>query len=583
MVLALFAGTLVASAPAQAAGWSVAQVTMWTQNGTLAFSQAAGDLFYSSYVAGAKGVGWSRSSGGLWQMVVQGPHGAPVTQGVYDYTTGDLGNDSEHPLLWVSTPATTCGTTDRRFVVNQVELNPDTSYKKLDLYFEANCSQYGLTYVRVLIDVPVPAISSSPAPSVPVVASSAADPAVLTVFAEAAAGVSQITAHLISPTTGLEAASTSAFTRQSGTANLGVWVTSTPLLLGTPGFYRVDTDIQDANGAIVTQIGVGYLVFRSRSRVDGLALNPDYVDAARRTTRMTGTLKEIVAGTGQLRPIAGAGVAAMTAARAVVGTAVTAQDGTFSITVSVTQTGAVFAVYYGNSAIAGVESNPLTVTLNPATSKLLTNADVFWGPTATITGLATYQSGGQWLVLANTQIEIRDYTEAGYWNNTTTTTTDAQGQFSFGHTWSGPWVWLVTKPTDPFVSSTTLVLRNWNYVPGVAFDYLAGFWLDNGWARLFGELIVPATSATRLPVSIQRQTDTGWETFLVAEATPFSGTWFFQMDVYPPCGNTYWRATYGGGSPGGLVVSEVLHAFRGCPAPRRVGGPTDPVPSRRGL
>jgi hypothetical protein len=348
MVVALFAGTLVASTPAQAASlWSVAQTTMWTTSGTQTYSQAAGDMFYSSSIAGTHGIAWSRATGGLWHVVVLGPHGAPVTAGVYDHVTSQLAADSDRPTLWVSSPMTQCGTDNRRFVVNQVEFNLDGTFKKLDLYFEANCNLYGMTYGRVLMDVPVPAISVSPAPSVPVAASSAADPSVLTVFAEAASGVSQITAHLISPTTGLEVASTSAFTRQSGTTNLGIWVSAAPFVLDSPGFYRVDTDITDTFGTTVTQIGVGYLAFRSQSTIDGLALFPNSVNVAQRTSLMTGRLREIVAGTGALRPIAGASVSAVTAGRVVIGTGTTAPDGTFSITVSPTQTDGVFAAYLG--------------------------------------------------------------------------------------------------------------------------------------------------------------------------------------------------------------------------------------------
>jgi hypothetical protein len=165
---------------------------------------------------------------------------------------------------------------------------PKAQALTLDLYFEHGCGTTPTIFGRVLIDVPVPAISPSPAPSALFAASLPDDPGVLRVYGEATAGVSRITAHLFSPVTGLEVASTSAFTCQSGSDTLGAWVSSAPLDLGQPGFSRVDTETEDRNGAHVAQTGIGYMVYRSRSAFQNLALNPQFVDVTRRTTQLTG-------------------------------------------------------------------------------------------------------------------------------------------------------------------------------------------------------------------------------------------------------------------------------------------------------
>jgi hypothetical protein len=145
----------------------------------------------------------------------------------------------------------------------------------------------------------------------------------------------------------------------------------------------------------------------------------------------------------------------------------------------------------------------------------------------TLAGVATSQSGDRWLPLANQQIEIRDYGADGFWHATTTTTTDAQGQFSISHTWPGGGsVVLVSKPSDPFVTSTAVYLTSVVYQPGVTFQDFAGFW-ETDTAQLLGTVSVPGTPAM-LPIWIQRQRPDGWQTVGTVSATPTSvlGTWF---------------------------------------------------------
>lgn len=576
-IVVMVAGFVTTAAPAQAAFTSAYANLMIVgngQDGTRTYSLAAGDVFTSPGAIHGASITWQRPSElGSWTLDFSAAMAGAPLQGTYEGSLGGYKADSLHPRLQL-TASPVCEWGTGRFVVNQIELTPEKAISKLDLYFEYKCS--ATVYGRIVIDLPAPQTSAAGNPAVLLGASDATDPALVRVFADAPAGVAAITARVFSRQTGLQVGSTNKFVRQFGTDSRGAWISTQRLTLGPPGFYRIDTDIVDRNNTQVTQSAVGYLAYAIHTSISNPVASPNFVNATRRTTSVSGVLTSRQPGSDVTAPVAGAVVTAIRQSLGqAIGSEVTAADGSFSILVTVDRTDQIYLIYDGDrdNLVVGTESSSVEIRLDKSPARI-NGPTAVWATNTAVTGTATYHSTGSgYLPLANTQVELQTCNVSGSCDRHAFAWTDAQGRYSVTYTGSvasGGSLKVVALPTDPFIARPEWPISLAVYVEGVTIPWFVPAFLSESVVQLIGEVTIPGTPATKLPIAIQRRPNSGsgWVTVAVAEAVQHDdGWWYFETVLTIPCGRSMWRATYG---PSDNVVSKNdLQGHQGCLVPVR--------------
>jgi hypothetical protein len=355
IVSALLAATasLVASAPAQAAPFTSAQVNIYA-HGTYVgqspqtYSQNDGTAFTASIrpADSAVVVNWQQSgSTSQSSLTLVGPGGVPITTGTYANASSGYQHEAWRPELDLRLLDSRCGATARsNFTVHKLETGPGNTVTALDVSFEHRCphedSVWGATYGRLMLNVPAPqVIPWRTKPMVLLADSLPSDPAKIRVFPESASGgpgVSSITARVYSVATGLLTGSTSNFVYQSPSSSNafgGYYVSTDRMPLTALGQYRIDTEVTDGYGTS-SQPNNGYLTIGRQSFMDGVALDRPAVDYDHTSATVSGVLKEKHQGTGAITPISGATVRLKATGNRQLATAVTAANGSFSLPVS---------------------------------------------------------------------------------------------------------------------------------------------------------------------------------------------------------------------------------------------------------
>jgi hypothetical protein len=264
------------------------------------------------------------------------------------------------------------------------------------------------------------------------------DLGVLQVSVTSAQEVTHLKAHVLSPDTGEEVASTEDFVLDSGTAEDGVWKTKDTFKLDHLGTYPVTIDVTAADGTQVTADRVGGLSYDAQTVFEPLTSDPPAVGYAHRDVTVHGRLMIRSPGTRELSPFAGATVwVAYTAYDRIDnptdnggGEAHTDADGRFSY--ARTLTGKTdFDAYYSyenefpyyiggisDDLIVGVQQAPVHVTA------AATPDTVDAGGQITVSGRATWKSPTGWQPLAGAVFFLDGAP------GTPEVTTDADGRYS---------------------------------------------------------------------------------------------------------------------------------------------------------
>lgn len=600
-VLALVASGLVASAPARAADFTTARVTLVTMDATerraLIYSQEAGDQFAILAGDGDRGVSWSRGDGSEpWSISVQAPANGMLTPGSYYNASGGAGHQPEFPELRLTRNSISCNETGF-FIVSKVELNPDASFKTLDMTFQQTCEgTYDVVYGRIQLNVPLQTAVDPAGPTVLFTTRpdnrSWPESGIVWAFTTGTAHIRSLQTRIISTITGLQVASESFNQTNQNTKELMSWYTWVEHEVREPGLYRIDTEITLTDGTKITQIDTGYLTFDIQTKMSDFSGGALTYDSPT-TANATGTLEQIHPYTHVRTPLAGATVKLFAYSNSgqlsFVASGLTSASGTFNIPVESATPLSLIALYEGDAGGNLRRSNPGSGGTYIAKSPVnfTVNPMQFAQRTTTLSGKATFLTQGRWEPLANTPIEVWD----GYGGEqqlAETVTTDDQGNYSVTHTahfWPSGLVQLVVKPSSVFIDAPTVTIYMAPYHPGVVINAFVGYWVGGGVAEFAARVTIPGTPPPNLAFALQLQTPQGgWRTvsFGLPTRVPEWGAdaWLVTIQAEVPCGNSAWRLAYGLEYPSGAVISQTISAARTCAAPRRPVGTREPAPRR---
>jgi len=366
--------------------------------------------------------------------------------------------------------------------------------------------------------------------------------------------VTTITAHIVVWATEQEVALVDEFTLRSGTLKDGIWA-SDPILLDELGGYRVDVEVTDAAGHHVSRIAAGELNYGVVTSFVDVRLSPKTVTYTDREVTFSGRLVGVWPGTGAVGPIAGETVYVIPFPSPVIADAVTAADGSFSATVTISGVGDVRAEYGGDIFGRYLRANSEAVpgAINPADTHLsvsLSSSRVNYNEPCTVSGQLTWKSPSGWQPMPNALVAVFMCDPGEFCFDQQFVTSDANGRYEA--TFSAFQTGLVRAgfaPEDPFLAwtskSTSIVVIQ----PTEMIDFTA-VRDENGDVSVLGHLEFGGSSTPgTMPVKIQFSgSGSGpWRTVTVFDAAQWwDGTGFAFFATLDNFRSGYWRAVYEG-------------------------------------
>jgi len=480
----------------------------------------------------------------FWTLNLEAPQGEALAPGTYSGATRAAGTfwAPYRPGLDLGGDGRGCNTLTGNFTINHIAFDAGLNLTALDVDFTQHCEGLpSYTQGRVVVNMPVSAPPAAGTAGVTSARSVDQQRGKLRMAAKAPAGVTSLTAHLLSPITGAEVASTSAFTLESGTANDGTWVTDAPFSLPALGMYRVDTELVDGNGTHTTQTNVGYLAYERLSGLVSMAVNPPSPTSVQPTVTISGKLQATEPASSVVSAIGGATIRLFTDQTPRWGdeqfVSVTTQpDGTFSIPMTFSHSGYLLVEHLGDRA---THTAGTTKTLDIGASSTITvNVDhalINPGDPLTISGVVTKNAGGGWEPDPGAQVKIENCpADLGYCGGELSTVTDASGHYSLTTEWySTGKIQVSAVSADPFVlnpiAQTPIRVRT-----PAKIDSFSGVWLTGKTARFTGQISFdheqpPSPVPVRLEYRWWRSSS--WTTIATVNATWNGTAWTFSADV----------------------------------------------------
>ncbi|MFD5516713.1 hypothetical protein [Streptomyces sp. NPDC127066] len=439
---------------------------------------------------------------------------------------------------------------------------------------------------------PVPAAHAAVAPRLFGVGSGDSTASgLVTLSAQSDSAITSITAHLYAPGSAAgapEIAEVGDFTLKSGTAQSGVWNTSTPLRMSDLGTYRVVVDLTDADGdTSSTEDRSGYDYWLQANLTD-YQVTPDHPDYEHQDVTVTGGFTVTDPRTGETTPAANTrvdlGISSVPDA-----TTRTGADGRFTYTYRVTDPSSDTVnawlrpdePWYQPWTNQGVEvravQSDTRVTLDAA------ELDVKAGQAATVSGTAEVYVDGAWKPLAGVTVdEIWSSESSGVASRPVT---GADGRFSGQLTLPRSGTVEAQVRTGTFTRFSELrTVKVYVAQKTSITDFTAS--LDK-YAQLTAKGLL--SSGRSAPADIYNHVDlqysadgkTGWKTmktvvpgsFEPDDGAPFKGT-------FATSSKGYYRAHFKAGRDSQESYSSVVHVTR---APTRItDGNASPEPVRKG-
>lgn len=398
---------------------------------------------------------------------------------------------------------------------------------------------------------------------VPSVATAAAGPTVnwayslendlgtLRVSATADAGIAALKAYIVSYATGQDVGVVEDFTLASGTTANGIWHTTQPVQLQNLGGYRVDVEATDAAGAQVARREVGNLAYFIQSEFTPLSASPATVDYTHRKTKISGKLNGKWPANREIKPQpnetiylgggAGQPVAVTTGA-----------DGGFTADVEMEGPGQVEAEFAGGTNSLRVYSEPVTIAVNAAKTKMtakVSKSRIKAGEQVTLSGQLTWRSPTGWQPLAGQQIGILFcLAEDNCPTSVDYPTTDADGRYQLTVTpFQTGFYQVGFGSEDPFIADARgkadiVVLQPAEFID---FSVARG---ETGAVTAKGHLKFGNFTPWPIPVEIQFRAigSREWKTVATYENAQWDGTGYAFSSTVENMPAGTWRAFYAG-------------------------------------
>jgi hypothetical protein len=378
------------------------------------------------------------------------------------------------------------------------------------------------------------------------------------VGASSEAGVTDITAHLISDRTGAEVAVVTAFHLSSGTATDGIWE-SDEVILPDLGAYRLNVEASDSAGGHSTANGIGDLNYAVAMSFTGLKTTPT-VSYTQRTYKVSGQLMGLWPGTRATAPIPAMSIYALIPGGTFAYAAPTDAKGRFSLSGPVTEAGGFgylstmynadqpfYLQAYTDLTMPRIKTSPTKVTIHLDRRSIVSQDPV------TVSGDATWKSPDGWVPMANARIAIgqcpRGVDDPDRCFSGPTTSTDANGHYSYViNPYDTDLIMANVSSDDIYVQSAAMASAKITVLMRTSFgDFSASR------DPVTNRVVINvqgldqsgySTDDTVVSVQFSENGTTGWHTIGTIDLGSNAGSSFEQ--AYDPPDSGYWRVTYAG-------------------------------------
>jgi hypothetical protein len=363
--------------------------------------------------------------------------------------------------------------------------------------------------------------------------------------------ITTISADLYSYAAGQVVATVSTFVLVSGTAEAGQWEPPSRVQLPALGSYRIDLTVSDSAGDTLTQIAAGNFFYMVQTLFRDVSVDRHSVDIAHQQVVISGSLFGRAPDTGTVTAVPGFPITISNAFEED-NLVTTGADGSFSAVETVTEAGALQAIYrFDNDHLnyQGSQSAEFPIKLVQSATKFVQNLSasrIPSGGSVTLSGTLLWNSPAGWQPLANKTVGANGCGILG------AVTTDTSGNFVLPT--SPPLQADCTLLTgwqsdDPFMKDTSASVSVIVIQPAYFSDFTAGR-ADAGSVSVQGHIQFPGFN-TPFPVLIDIQYSPtgkgGWTTEVTDLTADWDGMGYYFATTIPSDTAGYWRASFTGG------------------------------------